>query len=154
VSLTRLVTGLGAVTVAAWLLFSFNVTSAGWGLIPVIAVLMFVGWTIALLVMALVLRFGNGAEILCWGLLFVIVALSGAFYPVDAMPGLLQPLGRLLPSTHAFEAARTLLDGKPMPWNLIAKGAAGVAVTVPAATVVLWRTLHLFRARGYVTRYS
>ena len=67
---------------------------------------------------------------------------------------LLQPVGRLLPSTHAFEAARTLLDGNPMPWPLIAKGAAGVAVAVPAAAFVLWRTLHLFRARGYITRYS
>ena len=154
VSAVRLAAGLGAVAVAAWLLFAFNVTSAGWGLIPVIAVLALVGWTIALVVMALVLRFGNGAEILCWGLLFVVVALSGAFYPVDAMPGLLQPLGRLLPSTHAFEAARQLLDGKPMPWALVAQGAIGVAVAVPAATVILWRTLHLFRARGYITRYS
>jgi ABC-2 type transport system permease protein len=92
--------------------------------------------------MALVLRFGNGAEILCWGLLFVIVALSGAFYPIHAMPGLLQPLGRLL------------LDGRPMPWDLIGVAAAEVAVAVPLATAVLWRTLHLFRARGYVTRYS
>jgi len=50
-------------------------------------VLMLVGWCIALFVMGFVLRFGNGAEILCWGLLFVIVALSGAFYPVHAMPG-------------------------------------------------------------------
>ena len=41
-----------------------------------------------------------------------------------------------------------------MPWNLIAEGAAGVAVMLPAAAVVLWRTLRLFRARGYVTRYS
>jgi ABC-2 type transport system permease protein len=154
VSATRLLAGLGAVAVAAWALFAFNVTSAGWGLIPVIAVLMLVGWTISLLVMALVLRFGDGAEILCWGLLFVIVALSGAFYPIHAMPGLLQPLGRLLPSTHAFEAARVLLDGKPMPWALVAEGAAGVAVAVPLATFVLWRTLHLFRVRGYITRYS
>ena len=154
VSAARLVAGLGAVALAAALLFSFNVTSAGWGLIPVIAVLMLVGWTIALLVMALVLRFGDGAEILCWGLLFVIIALSGAFYPVDAMPGLLQPVGRLLPSTHAFEAARRLLDGQAMPWGLIAQAAAGVVVAVPAAATVLWRTLHLFRARGYITRYS
>src|SRR5206468_8802778 len=42
VSAARLVAGLGAVALSAWLLFSFNVTSAGWGLIPVIAVLMLV----------------------------------------------------------------------------------------------------------------
>src|ERR1044072_5458536 len=97
VSAARLLAGLGAVALAAWLLFSFNVTSAGWGLIPVIAVLMLVGWTIALLVMSLVLRFGNGAEILCWGLLFVIVALSAALCPVRAHARRAAPAGRVPP---------------------------------------------------------
>ena len=139
VSAARLVAGLGVVALAAAGLFAFNVTSAGWGLIPV---------------MALVLRFGNGAEILCWGLLFVVVALSGAFYPIEAMPGLLQPVARLLPSTHAFEAARRLLDGDPLPWGLIGEAALGLVVLVPVAAGVLWRMLGVFRERGYVTRYS
>jgi ABC-2 type transport system permease protein len=124
------------------------------GLIPVVAVLMLVGWSISLFVMALVLRFGNGAEILCWGLLFVVVALSGAFYPIEAMPGALQPLARLLPSTHAFEAARRLLDGDAMPWGLIGRAAAGLAVALPVSLGVVWHMLGVFRARGYVTRYS
>ena len=153
-SAVRLALGLAVVALAASGLYAFNVTSAGWGLIPVVAVLMLVGWTIALFVMGLVLRFGNGAEILCWGLLFVVIALSGAFYPVEAMPGALQPVARLLPSTHAFEAARRLLDGDPMPWGLIGRAAAGLAVTVPVALAFLLRMLHLFRMRGYVTRYS
>jgi ABC-2 type transport system permease protein len=150
----RLLAGLSVVALAAFGLYSFNVTSAGWGLIPVVAVLMLVGWSISLFVMALVLRFGNGAEILCWGLLFVVVALSGAFYPIEAMPGALQPLARLLPSTHAFEAARRLLDGDAMPWGLIGRAAAGLAVALPVSLGVVWHMLGVFRARGYVTRYS
>jgi ABC-2 type transport system permease protein len=154
VSMARLLLGLSVVALAAFGLYAFDVTSAGWGLVPVVAVLMLVGWTIALCVLALVLRFGNGAEILCWGLLFVVVALSGAFYPVEAMPAVLQPLARLLPSTHAFEAARRLLDGQAMPWDLIGWAAAGLVVAIPVALAVLWRMLHVFRHRGYVTRYS
>ena len=84
--------------IVGWLVSLALATSVWVSEVPAAAVLMLVGWTIALLVMALVLRYGNGAEILCWGLLFVIVALSGAFYPVDAMPGLLQPIGRLFRS--------------------------------------------------------
>ena len=150
----RLVAGLSVVALAAFGLYAFNVTSAGWGLIPVVAVLMLVGWCISLFVMALVLRFGSGAEILCWGLLFVVVAVSGAFYPIDAMPGALQPVARLLPSTHAFEAARRLLDGDAMPWNLIGQAGAGLVVILPLSLWTLWRMLGLFRLRGYVTRYS
>lgn len=153
-SAIRLVLGLGVVGLAAFGLYSFNVTSAGLGLIPVVAVLMLVGWSIALLVMALVLRFGSGAEILCWGLLFVVVAISGAFYPRSAMPGLLQPVAALLPSTYAFEAARRLLDGDALPWGLIGKACLGLVVILPAAAAVLLRMLRQFRLRGYVTRYS
>jgi ABC-2 type transport system permease protein len=153
-SLARLALGLTFVALAAAGLYAFDVTSAGWGLVPVIAVLMVSGWAMSLVVIALVLRFGNGAEILCWGILFVVVALSGAFYPLSALPGALQPVAAVLPPTHAFEAARQLLDGRAMPWDEIATALAGLAVLGPLAMAFLARMLHLFRQRGYVTRYS
>lgn len=154
VGVMRLAVALSFVTLAAAGLYAFSVTSAGWGLIPVIAVLMLVGWTIALVVIGLILRFGSGAEILTWGILFIVVALSGAFYPLDALPGGLQPVAAALPSTHAFEAARTLLDGDPLPWGRIAVAVAELAVIVPLGLAFVLRMLRLFRARGYVTRFS
>ena len=153
-SLARLVIGLGAVALAAWVLYAFNVTSAGWGLVPVVAVLMATGWAISLIVIGLVLRYGSGAEILTWGILFIVIALSGAFYPVDALPAALRPISEVLPSTHAFEAARTLLDGDPMPWDQLGVAVVGLVICVPLAVAFLLRMLHLFRVRGYVTRYS
>ena len=34
----------------------------------------------------IVLRMGSGAEALAWGVMFVVLPLSGVFYPVDALP--------------------------------------------------------------------
>ncbi len=153
-SVVRLAAGLSAVAAAAWLLYTFNVTRAGFGLVAVIAVLMLVGWALAMTVIGLLLRFGNGAEILAWGILFVVVALSGAFYPARALPGALQPIARVLPSTHAFTAARALLDGRAMPWGQLGLAALGLLVVLPAAAAFLLGMLRTFRARGFVTRYS
>jgi ABC-2 type transport system permease protein len=153
-SLVRLVIGLGAVALAAWGLYAFDVTSAGPGLVPVVAVLMLVGWSISLIVIGLILRYGSGAEILTWGILFIVIALSGAFYTTDALPAALQPVSNVLPSTHAFQAARTLLDGDPMPWDQLGMAVLGLAVCIPLAVAFLLRMLRLFRVRGYVTRYS
>lgn len=153
-SLGKLAAGLAMVGVAAGTFYAFNVYSAGIGLVPVVAVLMLVGWCVALMVMGLVLRFGSGAEILAWGLLFVVIALSGTFYPIEALPGLLQPVGRLLPSTHAFAAARALLDGRALPWGELARAVAGLALLAPLSVAFLLHMLHVFRARGYITRYS
>jgi ABC-2 type transport system permease protein len=152
--LAKLAVGLTTVTVAAAALYSFNLLSIGWAIVPIVGILMLVGWCIALFVMAFVLRFGNGAEILAWGVLFVVVALSGVFYPVSALPPALRPISELLPSTHALIAARTVLDGKPLPWSELAKAAVSLAVLIPAAMAYLNWMLRSFRARGYVTRYS
>jgi ABC-2 type transport system permease protein len=107
--LAKLAVGLSTVALAAFVLYSFNVLSIGWAIVPIVGVLMLVGWCIALFVMGFVLRFGNGAEILAWGVLFVVVALSGVFYPVDALPAALRPISELLPSTHALIAARAVV---------------------------------------------
>ena len=154
VSLMRMAAGLTAVGLAAGVLYSFNVTKAGAGLIVIVAILMMVGWSLALLVIGLLLRFGSGAEILAWGILFAVIALSGAFYPTAALPGGLRPISRLLPSTHAFAAARTLLDGHSMPWGQVGWAALGLAVVVPAAAGFLLHMQRVFRSRGFVTRYS
>jgi ABC-2 type transport system permease protein len=154
VGLVRLTVGITSVAVAAAGLYAFDVTTAGWELVLPIAVLMLVGWCIAMIVIGTILRFGSGAEILTWGILFIAIALSGAFYPADALPPLLRPLAAALPSTHAFEAARVLLDGNPLPWDKMRIALVELLVVVPLSLAFVLRMLKLFRARGYVTRFS
>jgi ABC-2 type transport system permease protein len=152
--LVKLVMGVGVVALAAFALYAFDVTALGLGLLPVVAVLLVGGWTIALFVVALILRFGNGAEALAWGIMFVVMPLGGVFYPVEALPAVVRPLSQLLPTTHAFAAGRDLIDGGPMPWGELALAAAGTLVATAAALAFLGWMLRLFRRRGYVTRYS
>lgn len=152
--LAKLVAGVGLVALTALVFYSFDVSDLGFGLIPVVAILLVVGWAVALFVIAMVLRFGAGAEALAWGILFVLMPLSGAFYPVEALPGFLQPVANVLPTTYAFTAGRELLDGGGVPWDQI--GLAALA-SVALMVAVVWYLLHmlkLFRARGYITRYS
>jgi ABC-2 type transport system permease protein len=152
--MVKLVMGVGLMAVGALVFFSFNVTSLGWGLLPIVAVLLAVGWGISLFVMGLVLRFGTGAEALAWGVMFVVLPLSGVFYPVDALPAVLQPLAQALPTTHAFEALRTLVDGHGVDWAQIGIAAGGTIVMGALAGWFLVRMLALFRRRGYITRYT
>ena len=86
-------------------------------MLPLIAILLAVGWSIALFVIGLILRVGMGAEILAWGFIALIMPLSGIFYPVSALPDALQPIARALPTTHVFAAARSVLDGNGLPWD-------------------------------------
>lgn len=152
--LVKLIAGVGLVALTALTLFAFDVTDLGLSLIPIVAVLLLLGWVIALLVIALVLRFGSGAEALAWGILFVVMPLSGVFYPVGALPGLVRPLAYALPSTHAFSAARSVIDGRGLPWDALGLAALTTLALTAAATWFLARMLTVFRSRGYISRYS
>jgi ABC-2 type transport system permease protein len=152
--LVKLVAGVGCVALIAWLAYSFSITSVGFGLIPIALLLLFIGWAIALFVTGLVLRFGNSAEAFAWGVLFVVMPLSGVFYPVQALPPVLRPIGQVLPTTHAFAAGRAFALGEPVPWHELALAAVGTAVAVAVSLAYLGWMLRVFRSRGYVTRYS
>jgi ABC-2 type transport system permease protein len=152
--MVKLVMGVGVMVVGALAFFSFNTGELGVGLIPIATVLLVVGWAISMLVIGLVLRFGSGAEALAWGVMFVLLPLSGVFYPVDALPAVLQPLAQLLPTTHAFAALRSLVDGQGTDWEQIGLAAIGSVVMLGLSLWWLVAMLRLFRKRGYVTRYT
>jgi ABC-2 type transport system permease protein len=105
-------------------------------------------------VIGLVLRFGTGAEALAWGVMFILLPLSGVFYPIDALPTVLQPLAQALPTTHAFEALRGLVDGTGLDWVEVGIAAVGSVVMLLLACWYLVHMLKLFRSRGYITRYT
>lgn len=152
--LVKLAIGLTVVALTAIGFYSFNIFDIGWGLLPIGALLMVCGWTISLFVIGLVLRFGQSAEVLAWGILFVIMPLSGVFYPISALPAILQPIAAVLPTTQLFAASRALLAGEPMPWDLLLYGAIGAFVL---GAVGIWFVAHMlkvFRTRGYITRFS
>jgi len=152
--MVKLVIGVGVMVLGALVFFSFDTWSLGFGLIPIVAVLLVVGWAISLFVMGLVLRFGTGAEALAWGVMFVLLPLSGVFYPTDALPTVLQPIAQALPTTHAFAALRSLVDHHGTDWAQLAVAAIGVTVMLALSMAFLVAMLRTFRERGYITRYT
>jgi ABC-2 type transport system permease protein len=152
--LAKLVLGVSTVALVAFGLFAFKITDVGLALIPIVAILLVVGWSVGLIVIGLILRVGQGAEILAWGLLAMVMPLSGIFYPVSALPRILQPLGRLLPTTHAFAAARAVVAGHPVPWSQLGLAAIGCIVLMIAAAAFVTHMLRVFRSRGYISRHT
>jgi len=152
--MVKLVMGVGVMVIGALAFFSFDAWSLGWGLVPIAITLLIVGWAISLFVIGLVLRFGTGAEALAWGVMFVLLPLSGVFYPTDALPLVMRPLALALPTTHAFSALRGLVDHGALNWTQIAIAAVGSVAMLLLACWFLVRMLTTFRKRGYITRYT
>lgn len=143
-----------SLSITALIFFGFDLGGVGWSLVPIVAILTVVGWGLGIANIGIVLRFGQGAEILIWGSNFILMAFSGVFNPVDALPDSLQWISSALPSTYAFDGLRSVLDGDAMTSGQITKGLIGSAVFLVGGVWFSTAMLRTFRRRGFVTRFS
>jgi len=144
-----------SVTPAALLALPFYdvwVFALGPPLIAFFANLLVMGWTIGLLVSGLVLRLGLGAESLAWLAVFAVAPLSGVYYPIETLPGWLQPVAWALPSAYVFEGMRSVLFDDTFRLDLLA-GAVGLnALYLSAATAFFIHMVRVARRRGLLLR--
>ncbi|UCE23060.1 MAG: ABC transporter permease [Candidatus Aminicenantes bacterium] len=115
VSMVKLVTVASIMAVLAWILYSFNIFLIGISLIPFILNLIVMGWAIGIITTALILRFGQEAEVLAWALGFLFMPVSAVFYPVSVLPLFLRTLAHFVPASHVFEGMRGVLSSGVFP---------------------------------------
>jgi ABC-2 type transport system permease protein len=149
-SLSFLRTLIGAVPAAllAIPLYHYSVFELGLPLIAFFVNLMVMGWSIGLMVSSIVLRFGLGAETLIWVLIFAVAPLSGIYYPIDVLPGWLQPVAWALPSSHVFEGMRAVMFEGAFPIHFLFAAMALNVVYVGVGAAVFLYTFHVARIRG------
>ena len=152
--LIKMTIGLSVIVILAQAMFSYNVLDGGWALLSIVALLIVLGIGLSFCLISLQIRLGQSAEPITWASIVFITTISGAFYPVDVLPGFFQPIAHILPTTHAFAAGRALISGGAFPARDIVITAIGSSVTLALGAAALAWALRSFRRRGLVTRYS
>jgi ABC-2 type transport system permease protein len=108
-SLVRTLIGVLPAALLAIVFYHYSIFDLGLPLIAFFFNLMFLGWSMGLIITALILRNGLGAESLAWMAMFILAPLSGVFYPLSTLPGWLQAVAAALPSSYVFEGMRAVM---------------------------------------------
>lgn len=137
----------------AFAAYAFSVTSIGVALLPFLANLLMTGIVLGLVVVALILRFGQGIEVIAWGLAFLVMPISAVFYPVTVLPGPVQAIAKVWPASHIFEGMRAVLAGSSIPWGQVGWATLLNMVYLVLAVLLARWALVTLRKRGFVTRY-
>jgi ABC-2 type transport system permease protein len=148
ISLLRTLIGVGAAALLAIPLYHYSIFGMGLALLAFFANLMIMGWAIGLMVSALVLRYGLGAETFAWAAIFAAAPVSGVYYPVSVLPEWLQPVAWLLPSSHVFEGMRAVLIEETFLSGLLARAVALNALYISVGIVTFLAAFHSARKRG------
>jgi ABC-2 type transport system permease protein len=115
ISILKVVIAFFIMSALAGIIYSFSIFKLGISLVPLILNLMAMGWAIGIITMALILRFGQEAEVLAWATAFLFMPFSAVFYPVDVLPPILQKIAHFIPSAHAFEGMRAVINTGSFP---------------------------------------
>ena len=117
--LLRVVIVVAIMSAIAWLMYAFNLYLFSWYLIPYFSLLMMFGFSLGIISVSLILRWGQAAESLAWAIPFMVQPFSAVFYSVETLPKVMQYVAWCFPSTYIFEGMRELVRSGTMNWNAV-----------------------------------
>jgi ABC-2 type transport system permease protein len=147
-SIVRVIVGSGVALLVAVLCFDLAIARHVVALSMCLACLLVFGWAIGMLANGVVLRFGLGAEEIGWAVVFLIVPLSGAYYPVSVLPSWLQTVAYALPTAWAFDAMRAALIEGRIAWDVLGMSMLLNGVYLVLCAFLFWRCVESGRERG------
>jgi ABC-2 type transport system permease protein len=138
----------------AWLLYHYNFFALGVALVPFIANLLLLGLTIGIITIAIILRFGHGAEPFAWALPFLLQPFSAVFYPVSVLPEGMQKVAWAIPCTYVFEGMRQVIRTGIIPWDHLAWALGLNIIYLAAAMSLLMYVFNVARDRGLLGKWG
>ena len=147
-SLIRTLIGVLPATGLAIVFYHASVYDLGLPLVAFFANLLIMGWAIGMMVCALILRVGLGAESTAWLAIFLIAPISAIYYPVSVLPDWLQPLSWSLPTAPVFEGMRAILFEGRVRADLLVHAAVLDLVYLAIGAGLFLYSFHVARRRG------
>jgi ABC-2 type transport system permease protein len=142
-SFVRVLIGVLPAALLAIPLYHYSIFTLGLPLLAFFSVLLVMSWALGLVIVALILRHGMGAESLAWLVIFVLAPVSGIYYPIDVLPHWLQYASWLLPSAYVFEGMRTVMFEGRFRWDYF-----GAAVLLDALYIAIGFATFLYAFRA------
>lgn len=98
-------------------LYSINIMSLGYILIPFTISLIISGWVIGTFIASFLVYWGHRVQTLVWSLSWAFAPLSGVFFAITVFSPKIQMVSRCFPTTYIFEAIRTLVFTGQIKWE-------------------------------------
>lgn len=138
-ALLRTLLGLIPVSLMAWAFFGFSIYSLGIPLLAFFLILQMFSWSIGLAMSGMIMRVGQSAESFAWAAVFILMPISGVYYPISVLPHWLRPFAYILPTSYVFEGMRSILLQKAVLWHLLGVAfALSVVYLVVGFQIFLW----------------
>ena len=154
VSIVESLISVGFIAALAWILLSYSIFSFGFLLIPFALILFVFGLAVGIVATAVVLRFGPSAEMVVWSIPPLLAPFSAVFYPLSALPPILQRISFFIPATHVFEGMRSVVHTGMINGQELVIGFILALLYCVVAYLLLYRSYRMVLRRGTFARFA
>lgn len=150
----RGMTSFAVLVALSYLMYSFNIFTLPLFFLGFsVLILSMVGWSLGLLIVSLLLRFGQRIQVLAWSSIWVIQPFSCVFYPLAVLPPWAQSIAKFLPTTYVFENMRNFfLDGATIVYSQLVYAFTVSLFLMIISGVVLYYSFKNAKKTGLLAR--
>jgi ABC-2 type transport system permease protein len=148
--LVKLVITIVFMALMAFAFYSFNLFAIGLALLPFVANLILLGWSVGLVAVAIIMRYGTKVAIL-WSLPVLLQPVSSVFYPETVLPGWLRAIAQLVPPTTSSRACAACCCGT-FAWDRFAWAVGTSVVYLIAASAIFVSAFRSAHRNGLLTK--
>ena len=150
ISFLRTLLGVLPATFVAIPLYHYSIYEIGLPLIAFFVNLLVFGWALGMMITALILRAGLGAESFAWLAVFAIAPISAIYYPVSVLPDWLQAVAWAMPPAYVFEGMRAVLFETSFRGELLIQSMALNAFYLALGLIAFLYSFRVARRRGLI----
>jgi len=154
---TSILTGAASIAVVVILAsaaFHFSLFSLGLPLLLFLLIIFIFGLSLGIATISLVLRVGPSAEWFSWIIPFILNPLSGVLYPISVLPGGVQVISKLIPTSYVFEGLREIVLHQTFSAKPLLIGLALAIFYLCLAYTIFVHTFKIVRRNGLLARFS
>lgn len=152
IAFIKVFVAFSVMSVLGWIFYSFNIFKLGISLLPLTLNLVAMGCSIGIFTTALILRYGLEAEILAWAIVFLFMPFSAVFYPVSVLPPEVRAIADLIPSSHAFEGMRAVINTGVFPAKELLQASLLNALYFIASLIFFMKIFKKVLLRGIIPK--
>ncbi len=138
----------------AFLLYHFNILLFGMYLVPFVMNLLLFGMAAGIFIIAIIFRYGTSAQILAFGLVFLIQPFVAVFYPVSSLPAWAQWISYVLPPSYVFEGMRAVIATGTLPLRELWLAFGTNAVYLALSLWIFYRMFRRVKEKGMLLKLN
>lgn len=132
-------------------LFGFTIATFGWHMLIVFPLLILSGWILGMYMAVIAYNIGRNCESTLRIMTWLSIGLCGVYFPIAALPAVLQTVSRLIPLTYLFEGLRANLTINTSFWPFLLKCIWLNVLYGVFAIIVLYWAFRRAKNRGFAS---